>query len=219
MSTSSLSSRLLGLGIVGACALSVAACGGPSEKKADSTSGVVTTAPGAGANGTIPAPEGDDQTVVSSTTATPDTTAPIAPLTTAAPTRTVKLEQFQTPTKNIACAATGEDVRCDIEEKSWSPPPRPASCDRDFDWGNGFSILPSGTTTGNCATGNCATGNCATGNCATDTVLNKENPVLAYGEASTIGAITCVSRLDGLTCTHARTKQGFFLSRDSYKQF
>ena len=86
----------------------------------------------------------------------------------------------------------------------WAPPPRPASCDRDFDWGNGFSILPSGTTT------------C---NCATDTVLNKENPVLAYGEASTIGAITCDSRLDGLTCTHARTKRGFFLSRDSYKQF
>ncbi len=114
------------------------------------------------------------------------------PATTAAPTRTVKLEQFQTPTKNIACAATSEDVRCDIEEKSWAPPPRPASCDRDLDWGNGFSILPSGTTTGNCAT---------------DTVLNKENPVLAYGEASTIGAITCVSRLDGLTCTHARTSE------------
>jgi len=165
--------------------------------------------------------EGDNQTVVSSTTATPDTTSPAAPpsstgttaatsatteaaATTAAPTRTVRLEQFQTPTKNIACAATGEDVRCDIEEKSWAPPPRPASCDRDLDWGNGFSILPSGTTTGNCAT---------------DTVLNKENPVLAYGEASTIGAITCVSRLDGLTCTHGRTKRGFFLSRDSYKQF
>ncbi len=164
--------------------------------------------------------EGDNQTVVSSTTATPDTTAPTAPptsapaaptsattgapATTAAPTRTAKLEQFQTPTKNIACAATDEDVRCDIEEKSWAPPPRPASCDRDLDWGNGFSILPSGTTTGNCAT---------------DTVLNKENPVLAYGEASTIGAITCVSQLDGLTCTHARTKRGFFLSRDSYKQF
>ena len=165
--------------------------------------------------------EGENQTVSSATTATPETTSPAAPptstgttaatsptteapATTAAPTRTVRLEQFQTPTKNIACAATGEDVRCDIGEKTWAPPPRPASCDRDFDWGNGFTILPSGTTTGNCAT---------------DTVLNNENPVLAYDEASTIGAITCVSRLDGLTCTHARTKRGFFLSRGSYKQF
>ncbi len=42
---------------------------------------------------------------------------------------------------------------------------------------------------------------------------------MAHGEASTIGAITCISRLDGLTCTHARTGRGFFLSRGSYKQF
>jgi hypothetical protein len=132
------------------------------------------------------------------------TTTGKAVVTTAAPSRTVRLEQFQTPTKNIACAATGEDVRCDIEARSWTPPPRPRSCDADFDWGQRLQHPSDGT---------------ATGNCATDTVLDKASPVLAYGEASTVGPITCVSRLDGLTCTHARTDRGFFLSRGSYKLF
>lgn len=53
--------------------------------------------------------------------------------------------------------------------------------------------------------------------CAGDTVLNDTYPKLAYGEASHVGAITCVSRQDGLTCTHDRTHRGFFLSKQSYK--
>jgi len=159
---------------------------------------VATSTTGAPAAPTSETPS--STTVVSAPTESSVTTA----MTAAAPLRTVRLEQFQTPTKNIACLATGEEVRCDIQERSWQPPPRPADCDRELDWGNGFSILPEGTTTGNCAT---------------DTVLNRSNPVLAYGEASTVGAISCVSRLDGLTCTHARTRRGFFLSRESYKLF
>jgi len=94
-------------------------------------------------------------------------------------------------------------VRCDISQMSWPPIPQPAGCPDEWDWGNGFTIEAG----------------IASVNCATDSVLNSGNPVLAYGEASTIGEITCVSRQTGLTCTHARTKHGFFMSRASYKLF
>src|SRR5882724_4480043 len=45
---------------------------------------------------------------------------------------------FRTPSKNIACALTSKSVRCDIVNKSWQPPPKPADC--QLDWGFGVFL-------------------------------------------------------------------------------
>ncbi len=66
--------------------------------------------------------------MTTSTTASTDATA-----------RVVALRRFQTPTGNIACDLGGSDaavvggVRCDIRDKTWVPPPKPADC--ELDWG------------------------------------------------------------------------------------
>ncbi len=54
---------------------------------------------------------------------------------------------------------------------------------------------------------------------ATSTTGAPATPTSEAPTSTTVGAISCVSRLDGLTCTHARTRRGFFLSRESYKLF
>jgi hypothetical protein len=38
---------------------------------------------------------------------------------------------FMLPSRNIGCAMTAEAARCDILNRNWTPPPRPASCPRD----------------------------------------------------------------------------------------
>lgn len=184
-------SRLLALGLALAAALSAGACSDDADdKRADATSGVATTVgPGTSA------------TTASTSTAATAASTTAAPTTAAAQVKTVTLARFQTPTGNIACDAT-DGIRCDIQERSWTPPPKPATC--ELDWGSGFAILPDGTPTGVCAG---------------DTVLDRSLPRLGYGEASRVGPITCTSRIDGLTCTHDRTRRGFFLSKDSYRLF
>lgn len=181
-------SRLVALGLVLPAALSAGACSG----EADVPSGVATTA-GPGSSAT--------PVTASTSTAAAAVSSTAAPTTAAAPIKTVTLARFQTPTGNIACDAT-DGIRCDIQERTWMPPPKPATC--ELDWGNGFAILPDGTPTGVCAG---------------DTVLDRSLPKLAYGEASRVGPITCTSRIDGLTCTHDRTRRGFFLSKGSYRLF
>ena len=145
----------------------------------------------------------------SSSTATSATTATAAPLTTSstAPPPALGLGRFQTPTGNIACAMVdpaeqGGGVRCDIADKVWAPPPKPADC--ELDWGGGLSL--DGDDVARVV-------------CAGDTTLDPSLPKLAYGQTSRVGSVACVSRTDGLTCTSDRTGHGFFLSRQSYRLF
>jgi hypothetical protein len=42
-------------------------------------------------------------------------------------------------------------------------------------------------------------------------------PVLDYGQSKTIGAITCVSASDGVTCTDTSTNHFFRISEESYQ--
>lgn len=114
------------------------------------------------------------------------------------------LVSFRTPSGNIGCigesARAGNSVRCDIRNRSWSPPPRPRSC--DVDWGQGLSLNRIGR---------------ARFVCAGDTALNTGRK-LAYGASRRIGAIVCVSRTSGLTCTNA-AGHGFTLSRQRARRF
>lgn len=101
---------------------------------------------------------------------------------------------FQTPSGNIHCAVDGSEIRCDIVERSFTPPPRPRSC--QFDWGGSVELTPHG----------------ARMICVSDTAANPDYPRLAYGTAWQGGGLTCVSAQAGLRCTNAAGR-GFELSR------
>src|SRR5258706_3939129 len=42
---------------------------------------------------------------------------------------------FMSPSGNIGCALSETGARCDIRDRSWTPPPRPATCDVNFGLG------------------------------------------------------------------------------------
>ncbi len=113
----------------------------------------------------------------------------------------VHLTTFRSPTGNIGCVAFGGGVRCDIRDRDWSPPPRPASC--PLDYGQGLSVGPN------------SRGRLV---CAGDTALNPQARPLAYGTASRAGNVMCVSRETGMTCTNS-AGHGFFLSIQRYRAF
>jgi hypothetical protein len=63
---------------------------------------------------------------------------------------------------------------------------RPAGC--DYDWGRSFGVDARGM------------GYLA---CVSDSVTDRQNPVLGYGQAVSLGGISCVSAKTGMTCTNA----------------
>ena len=50
------------------------------------------------------------------------------------------LTGFVSPTGNVSCMVDADFARCDIIDRDWSPPPRPADC--EFDYGQGISLAP-----------------------------------------------------------------------------
>lgn len=116
----------------------------------------------------------------------------------------VALTSFATPSRNIGCIGDRTEVRCDIRQTSATPPPKPASC--RFDWGDAFSVRPTGR---------------GRGVCHSDTALpapGRRIRILAYGTSITLGKITCTSRRSGLTCRNP-AGHGFFLSREKIRVF
>jgi hypothetical protein len=111
---------------------------------------------------------------------------------------------FLSPTRNIGCGITSGNAACDIREKTWSPPSKPASC--EFEWGNGLYL----TTTASPATGFA---------CSGDSVINDDAAVLPYGQRTTLGSITCESREDGVRCVDAVSRHGFLIGKASYDLF
>jgi hypothetical protein len=121
-----------------------------------------------------------------------------------APNRVLRVANFVSPTGNIGCAIAGGVARCDIVNRSWSPPPRPATCSPQVDFGQGIEIGKSGS---------------ATFVCAGDTARTPGSPKLAYGTGSGVEGFVCVSRTSGMTCTRAGTGRGFTISAQAYKLF
>jgi hypothetical protein len=135
-----------------------------------------------------------------STTASSSTTQPTSTTTT---TQAVHLTSFQSPSHNIGCVIAAGTARCDIRSRTWSPPPRPASCSSQVDFGQGLEV------------GKAA----ASFVCAGDTTLNPSAKVLDYGTATQSGTFSCLSETSGITCKNADTGHGFFLSQQSYRLF
>lgn len=112
---------------------------------------------------------------------------------------------FRSPTGNIHCAMYTFDgqaeARCDLREYTASYTKRPAGC--DLDWGMAFAVGAAGK------------GQLA---CVGDTVQDPGNPVLPYGEAVSLGGISCVSSKTGMTCTNAEG-HGFSVAKAKQKLF
>ncbi len=109
---------------------------------------------------------------------------------------------FRSPSGNIGCYLKADYVRCDIDERSWTPPPRPADC--EWDYGQGVALWPGGS---------------AEFVCAGDTTLVPDGNPLPYGESITAGALRCDSAESGITCRDTETGKGFSISRDAYQLF
>jgi hypothetical protein len=109
---------------------------------------------------------------------------------------------FRTPSKNIYCAFDADEVRCDINQRVWQSPPKPASCEQDY--GNGLFVGAgrAGYT------------------CAGDTLLSDPNAVqLDYGKSVTVGDLTCLSQQAGVTCQNNVSGHGFSLSKEGHAPF
>jgi hypothetical protein len=109
---------------------------------------------------------------------------------------------FTSPSGNIGCILSDELLRCDIGERSWSPPPRPADCPDYSDYGQGILIHPNGP---------------ARFVCAGDTAMGRA-PVLPYGEYQAGGGMSCNSELSGMRCSNS-DGHGFTISKQAYSLF
>jgi hypothetical protein len=178
--------RLIAVVMVALVAL--AGCSSGGDKKGETFTSTATTAP----ETTVGAGAPKATTRGGATTTGPTTTRP----------PDVALTSFQTPSGNIGCQADSSVTRCDIKERTWAPPPKPAGC--DFDWGQGIEMSGSDNPTFVCAG---------------DTALDTTATVLTYGQRTRQGSTICDSEQAGLTCTNTATGHGLFMSRDSYRIF
>ena len=112
-----------------------------------------------------------------------------------------ELRGFISPSGNVSCMLKADYARCDIIDRDWSPPPRPADC--EFDYGQGIAISDVEPPLFVCAG---------------DTAFGTDE-VLPYGESVSAGPMRCESSEPGVTCRHSGTGRGFFLSRQSYRLF
>lgn len=115
------------------------------------------------------------------------------------PKPTGPLVYFTLPSGNIGCVMQSDGVaRCDIRQRVWAPPARPADCNPDYDFGQGLVL-----------------GATARFVCATDTALIGA-PVLANGSSLRAGPYQCRSDEDGVECINLDTGHGFLLSAADY---
>jgi hypothetical protein len=165
-----------------------------------------------------PGPAGppSTQTTPSVLPPAPSTTQPVAPVATTPPSTPSPVNTsnsplppkptgpsvyFHTPSGNIGCLmqSGGGVVRCDIRQRDWAPPVKPADCEYEFG-----RILILGATAGF--------------GCASDTAVGVGS-VLPYGSTIREGPWECRSEEVGLTCTNLESGHGFLLSAAEYRLF
>ena len=112
-----------------------------------------------------------------------------------------ELTGFTSPSGNIGCYIDKKNVRCDIADRSWEPPPAPAGC--KLDYGQGITL---------------SAGAEPAFVCAGDTALGGGEE-LPYGQSISAGLLRCESEESGMTCTDSETGRGFTISKDAYKLF
>jgi hypothetical protein len=108
---------------------------------------------------------------------------------------------FSSPSGNIGCMLDAGEVRCDIADRSWQPPPRPAWC--EFDYGPGIRLRAGGQPEFVCAS---------------DSALGTPDR-LDYGDSITQGPLRCESAPTGITCRDVNTGHGLSIARAGYQLF
>ena len=110
-------------------------------------------------------------------------------------------EDFTSPSANIGCVIVDEQARCDIRDRTWSPPPAPADCELDFGQGIAMGVDGSAQLV-----------------CAGDTALSGAPP-LAYGNSVQNGDMRCTSTEAEMICFNVGNGHGFAISRQNYRIF
>jgi hypothetical protein len=173
--------------------LGLAGCGGASHTKTV----VVTATTSSPRSGPILTTVSGSSTVTTTTSSSTTTTSSTAA-------NAIHVATFKSPTGNIGCMIIADTARCDLKTKSWTPPPRPSSCPNIVDFGQG-AIVADGRP-----------GHLV---CAGDTTLDPGAKILPYGTDTSVGAFTCQSRFNGMTCRNDSSGHGFFVSIQSYRTF
>jgi len=158
----------------------------------------------AGSDGAASSTSSSSTTVVltttgPSTTASTGTTAPATSTLPPADRQVTTATGFASPTGNIGCYIDLDSVRCDIRQREWQPPPKPADCDVDF--GQGIKLTAGGSPEFVCAG---------------DTAQDPRHQPLPYGESIQAGSLRCDSSEAGMSCTDVDTGRGFSMSRLDY---
>lgn len=110
---------------------------------------------------------------------------------------------FESPSGNIACLADADWVRCDIEDRDWSPPARPSDCPSQTGYGQGIILEVHGKPKFVCGG---------------DTTFGGDARVLSYGDRDATTGYTCFSEKSGIRCEN-RDDHGFTIGRESYELF
>jgi len=119
-----------------------------------------------------------------------------------APGASADIVGFTSPSGNIGCMLSEDLLRCDVAERDWSPPPRPADCPDFTGYGQGIMLRPTGS---------------ASFVCAGDTALGG-GPALPYGQFQAGGGMSCNSEPSGMRCSNS-DGHGFTISRQAYTLF
>jgi hypothetical protein len=132
----------------------------------------------------------------------PVSVPPSAPVSSSASGAVVAGDAFLSPSKNIGCGFAGDTVRCFILDKTWTAPPKPATC--EWDWGS--QLVLTGAAPAEFA-------------CVSDLPVSSPTGevVLPYGQRMTAGPLVCTTAETGVTCENTQTHHGLSLSRETYR--
>ncbi|MDX1883039.1 DUF6636 domain-containing protein [Mycolicibacterium sp. 120270] len=119
-----------------------------------------------------------------------------------APAAAAETTGFTSPSGNIGCILADDLLRCDIAERGWSPPARPADCPDYSDYGQGIVLHQTGP---------------ARFVCAGDTAMGG-GAVLPYGQFLAGGGMSCNSEPTGMRCSNSEGR-GFTISRQAHGIF
>ncbi len=192
---------LLAVGVLSGCGSAADVASTDRAQQATPRSdGTTQTSPGPTSGpktATTPAPPTKSSTSSPPTTSTPTKTTPPAPRRTRQlPNVVGAIPRFLTPSRNIGCAISRGQVRCDIGEHVYRTPRKPSGCQGDY--GQSIAVTKQGI---------------AAFICVTDSAIRRRAPVLAYGSSTVVGDFGCTSRTSGIRCFDLKSRHGFWLSQ------
>ena len=152
----------------------------------------------AGSPTASPSPSASASALPSATTSPSELAEPAEP-TVVAPGASV---DFLSPTGNIRCGMSSQSAVCEVKQRLYDPPPKPADC--DLDHGSMIGVGREGP---------------AVFLCHGDTGFGVPTPVLEYGRSTTNGLFMCRSSQEGVSCEASGGRHGFEIARDSYRVF